>query len=162
MKAYWDVYVNLHVLYSKYSVLDGSKRSYSHPEHFIPGKRSPCSHWIGDKVDARDGLDAVVNKRQFCVTDGTRLTVVKSIANHVTDWLEYVVAYLKVLLQDLLGRNERGHEERRSSRISDFPVEIHARKFSSMNTGHRGYLTVTSVSYFEIHIFKSLPGTPLS
>jgi len=32
------------------AALDGGERSASHPGHFIPGERTPSSHWIGGWV----------------------------------------------------------------------------------------------------------------
>jgi hypothetical protein len=36
--------------------------SASRPGNFIPRERAPGTHWIGDWVGPRDGLDAVVKR----------------------------------------------------------------------------------------------------
>jgi hypothetical protein len=41
------------------SALDMSEWSASHPSAFTPGERAPSTHWIGDWMDFRVGLDAV-------------------------------------------------------------------------------------------------------
>jgi len=41
--------------------LDGGDWSASHPGHFIPGKRAPCTHWIGGWVCPR-----AINKGVYC------------------------------------------------------------------------------------------------
>jgi hypothetical protein len=38
--------------------LDGCECSASHPGHFTPEERSSGTHWIGDWVGPRAGLDA--------------------------------------------------------------------------------------------------------
>jgi hypothetical protein len=40
--------------------IDGGKWSASHPGHFSPRERALGTHWIGDWMGLRVGLDAVV------------------------------------------------------------------------------------------------------
>jgi hypothetical protein len=51
MKAYGGVDVFLT------SVLVGDEWSTSRPGRFIPEEKAPGTHWIGDWVDPRAGLD---------------------------------------------------------------------------------------------------------
>jgi hypothetical protein len=45
------------------SVLDGGEWSASHLGRFTPRERAPGTHWIGDWVGLRAGLDAVVKRK---------------------------------------------------------------------------------------------------
>jgi hypothetical protein len=40
----------------------GGEWSASRPGHFTPRERDPGTHWIGDWVGTRDGLDVVVKR----------------------------------------------------------------------------------------------------
>jgi hypothetical protein len=55
MKAYGVVDVEIHIFLS--SALAGGEWSVSRPCRFTPGDRAPGTHWIGDWVDPRTGLD---------------------------------------------------------------------------------------------------------
>jgi hypothetical protein len=52
--------------------LDESEWSASHPGRFTPGERAPGTHWIGNSVDSRAGLDGV-EKRKFLTLPGLEL-----------------------------------------------------------------------------------------
>jgi hypothetical protein len=41
------------------SALGGDEWSALYPGHIVPGERTPGTHWIGDWVGPRSGLDAV-------------------------------------------------------------------------------------------------------
>jgi hypothetical protein len=62
MKAYGvvDVWVQFFLT----SAPAGGEWSASQPCHFIPGERTPGTHWRGGVVDPRTGLDNV-EKRKF-------------------------------------------------------------------------------------------------
>jgi hypothetical protein len=57
MKAYGGAGVQLRIFLT--SALAGGEWSASHPGRFIPGERTPGTHWIGVWVDTRAGLDDV-------------------------------------------------------------------------------------------------------
>jgi len=57
MKKYWGVEVYNHP--SLTLALDGGEWSASRPGHFAPGVRAHGTHWIGDWVGPRAGLNAV-------------------------------------------------------------------------------------------------------
>jgi hypothetical protein len=52
--------------------------SASRPDRFTPGERAPGTHWIGDLVDPRAGLDDV-EKRKFLTLLGLELRLLRSI-----------------------------------------------------------------------------------
>jgi hypothetical protein len=62
MKAYGGFDVGVHIFLT--SVPDGGEWSASRPSRFTPGERAPNTHWIGDWVDPRAGLDNM-EKRKF-------------------------------------------------------------------------------------------------
>jgi hypothetical protein len=62
MKAYGGVDVQIHIVLT--SALVGGEWSASRPCCFTPGERARSTHWIGDWVDRRAGLDDV-EKRKF-------------------------------------------------------------------------------------------------
>jgi hypothetical protein len=45
------------------SALVGGEWSVSRPDRFTPGERATGTHWIGDWVDPRAGLDDVEKKK---------------------------------------------------------------------------------------------------
>jgi hypothetical protein len=45
------------------SALVGREWSTSRPGRFTPGERHPGTHWIGDWVDLRAGLDDLENRK---------------------------------------------------------------------------------------------------
>jgi hypothetical protein len=53
-------------------VLDGGEWSASRPSHFTHGERAPGTHWIGDWVGPRAGLDDT-EKRKFLTPPGLQL-----------------------------------------------------------------------------------------
>jgi hypothetical protein len=55
MKAYGEVNVYIHILLT--SALAGGEWSASRPGRFIHDERVPGTHFIGDWVDPRAGLD---------------------------------------------------------------------------------------------------------
>jgi hypothetical protein len=54
------MYISTHSLTS---ALDGGEWSASRPGRFTPRERAPGTHWIGDWVGPRAGLDVVVKKK---------------------------------------------------------------------------------------------------
>jgi hypothetical protein len=62
MKAYGGVDVQIHIFLTL--ILVGGESSASRPGLFTPGERDPGSHWTGDWVDPRAGLNDV-EKRKF-------------------------------------------------------------------------------------------------
>jgi hypothetical protein len=67
MKAYWGVDVQIHIFLT--SALAGGECSPSRPGRFTPGETAPGTHWIGDWVDPRPGLDDM-EKRLFLTLPG--------------------------------------------------------------------------------------------
>jgi hypothetical protein len=60
MKAYWESGgIALRIL----ELGTSWEWSASRPDRFIPMERAPGTHWIGDWVGSRAGLDAVVGRR---------------------------------------------------------------------------------------------------
>jgi hypothetical protein len=57
MKAYGGVDVYIHIFLT--SALAGGEWSTSRPGRFICGERAPGTHWIGDWMDPKAGLDEV-------------------------------------------------------------------------------------------------------
>jgi len=55
MKTYWGAFLT--------SALNEGKWSASRPGRITPGVRASYTHWIGDWVDPRADLDAVVNDK---------------------------------------------------------------------------------------------------
>jgi hypothetical protein len=47
------------------SALDGGEWSASRPCRFAPGKGAPVTHWIGNWVGSRVGLDAVEKRKNL-------------------------------------------------------------------------------------------------
>jgi hypothetical protein len=72
MKAYAGVDVLIHIFLI--SALVGGAWSASRPGRFIPGERSPGTHWIGDWVDPTAGLDDV-DKKKFLTLQGLELRI---------------------------------------------------------------------------------------
>jgi hypothetical protein len=58
----------------------GGEWSASRPCHFTPRERPPGTHWIGDWVGPRAGLDDA-EKRKFLTLPGIELGMTLSIAN---------------------------------------------------------------------------------
>jgi hypothetical protein len=50
-------------MHSLTSALDGGEWSGSRSYRSTPRERSSGTHWIGGRVEARDGLDAVVKRK---------------------------------------------------------------------------------------------------
>jgi hypothetical protein len=70
MKAYGGVDVQIHIFVT--SAVAGGERLASRPGRFTPGERTRGTHWIGDCVGPRAGLDNVV-KRKFLTLLGIGL-----------------------------------------------------------------------------------------
>jgi hypothetical protein len=70
MKAYGGVDVEIHVLLT--SALIGGEWSASRPGSFTPGERATGTHWIGEWVGLRAGLDDV-ERRKFLTLPGLEL-----------------------------------------------------------------------------------------
>jgi hypothetical protein len=70
MKAYGGVDIYTHIFLT--SALVGGEWSESRPGRFIPGERTPGTHWIGGWVDLRVGLD-YVKKKKFLTLSGLEL-----------------------------------------------------------------------------------------
>jgi hypothetical protein len=49
--------------YSSTSALDGGEWSASCPSRFIPGERTPDTHWIGGWVGPRTGLEGTEKRK---------------------------------------------------------------------------------------------------
>jgi hypothetical protein len=62
MKTYGGVDVPIQVFLT--SALSGGKRSASRFDHFTPEERAPVTHWMGDWVALRAGVDDV-ERRKF-------------------------------------------------------------------------------------------------
>jgi hypothetical protein len=61
MKAYWGAEVQLYVFLT--SAPYGGEWSASRPGRSTPRERAPGTHWIGDWVGPRAGLDPVVRRK---------------------------------------------------------------------------------------------------
>jgi hypothetical protein len=70
MKTYRGVDVQIHVFLT--SALVGGEWTASHRGCFIPEERAPCTHWIGDWVGLKAGLDAA-EERTFLILLGLEL-----------------------------------------------------------------------------------------
>jgi hypothetical protein len=57
MKTYGDVEVYLHAFLTW--TLDEGEWTASHTDRYTPGERTAASHWIGDRVGPRAGLDSM-------------------------------------------------------------------------------------------------------
>jgi hypothetical protein len=66
----WGVAVYIHVFLT--SALVAGEWSPPRPCRFTPGERAPGTHWIGDWVGPRAGLDDV-EKRKFLTLQGLEL-----------------------------------------------------------------------------------------
>jgi len=62
MKAYWRKWNGGIVHAFLASALDGNEWSPSRTGRFTPRERTPGTHWIGDWVCPRAGLDAVMKR----------------------------------------------------------------------------------------------------
>jgi hypothetical protein len=60
MKTHWGVEVYLHAFLT--SVLVGNECMFT-PRPLYPRVKAPGTHWIGDRVGPRAGLDAVVKRK---------------------------------------------------------------------------------------------------
>jgi hypothetical protein len=70
MKTYGGVEVQIHIFLTL--ALDGGELSTPRSGCFTPGERAPVTHWIGDWVGPRAGLDEV-EKRKFMTLPGLEL-----------------------------------------------------------------------------------------
>jgi hypothetical protein len=70
MKACEEVDVEIHIFLA--SALAGGEWSASRPGRYTPGEIAPGTHWIGDWVDSRAGLDDL-EKRKFLTLLGLEL-----------------------------------------------------------------------------------------
>jgi hypothetical protein len=70
MKAYGGVDVYIHIFLT--SPLAGGEWSASRHGRFTPGGRTSDTHWIGDWVDPRAGLE-YMEKRKFLTQPGLEL-----------------------------------------------------------------------------------------
>jgi hypothetical protein len=68
---------------SSISALDGGEWSASRHDRFTPRKRAPDTHWIGDWVGLRAGLDAVV-KINSQPLPGLEPPIIQLLAQHYT------------------------------------------------------------------------------
>jgi hypothetical protein len=81
--------------------LGGSEWSASWPNHFIPGKRFPGTHWIGNWVGPRASLDTV-EKRKISSLPGIKPQIFGHPAHSLSlQWLSYP-RVLSVLLEDMM------------------------------------------------------------
>jgi hypothetical protein len=83
MKVYGEVEVQLHA--SLTSARDGSERSASRPGRLTVGERASATHWVGDWVDPRVGLDAVAKRIPALCRKLNPGHPVRSIVSLVTD-----------------------------------------------------------------------------
>jgi hypothetical protein len=67
MKAYGGMDIYTHVFLTSAQV--GGEWSASRPSRFTPGIRAPGTHWIGDWVGPRAGLDDVEKILDATYTD---------------------------------------------------------------------------------------------
>jgi hypothetical protein len=58
------------------------------PAALYPREKDPGTHWTGDCVGPRAGLDTEVGGKVSCLCGGSNLDrpVVQSVARHYTDW----------------------------------------------------------------------------
>jgi hypothetical protein len=70
------------------SALDGGEWSASRPGRYTLRERAPGTHWIGDWVDPRAVLDAVVKRKipRPRRESKPRTPIVQSVAQRYTDW----------------------------------------------------------------------------
>jgi hypothetical protein len=70
------------------SALDGGEWSASRPGRFTPRERAPRTHWIGDWVDSRAVLDAVVERKIPSPSreSNPRTSIMQPAAQRYTDW----------------------------------------------------------------------------
>jgi len=73
-RAIWGLEMELRTFLTL--VLDGSQWSASCPGCFIPGRRTPCTHWIEGWVNLRAGVDAVEKKKNNLTPSGSQILVV--------------------------------------------------------------------------------------
>jgi hypothetical protein len=84
--------------------LDKGEWSASRPGRFTPGERAPGTHWIGDCVGLRAGLDAM-EKRKSLVPATNQTPTLQSEACHYIDREPPVVLIKYVLFIYLLVSN---------------------------------------------------------
>jgi hypothetical protein len=83
MKAYGGVDAQSHIFLT--SALVGGEWSASRPGRFTPGERAPETHWIGDWVGPRAGLDNL--EKKFFILPGIELwPVLQPVASRYTDY----------------------------------------------------------------------------
>jgi hypothetical protein len=70
MKAYVGMDVQIHIFLT--SAGAGGEWSASRPGRFTSGERTPGTHWIGDLVGPRAGLEDV-EKRKFFTVSGLEI-----------------------------------------------------------------------------------------
>jgi hypothetical protein len=83
MEAYWGIEIYLHVFLT--SALDEGEWSASRPVHYILRERASGTHWIGDWVDPRAGLDAVVEKKNSHPLPGLEPPIIQPVAQRYRD-----------------------------------------------------------------------------
>jgi hypothetical protein len=85
MKVYWGVEVQLHAFFDL-----GTRwvSSTSRPGPFTLGERDSDTHWIGDWVCPRAGLEAVVKRKisSPCQDSNPDHLIVRPVASRYTDW----------------------------------------------------------------------------
>jgi hypothetical protein len=91
MKAYWGVYVKLYAFLT--STLDGGEWSASRSSRFNHRERTPGTHWIGDWVGPRAGLDTVVKRKIPCPCRDTNPPIIQPVAQRYTAELSHVIIY---------------------------------------------------------------------
>jgi hypothetical protein len=67
MKTYWRVDVQIHIILT--SALVEGEWSASRPDRFTLWERAPSTHWIGDWMGSRAGLDDVEKKKNLAPTE---------------------------------------------------------------------------------------------
>jgi hypothetical protein len=81
MKAYWGVVVYFHEFLT--SALDEGEWSTSCRGRFAPRERASNTHWIGDWVGSRAGLDTVV-KRNSQPLPGLEFPIIQPVTQRCT------------------------------------------------------------------------------
>jgi hypothetical protein len=56
------------------------------PAALCPGERTPGTHWIGDWVDPRAGLDTQTMQEKSFASTGDPTPIAQSVVRHYTDW----------------------------------------------------------------------------
>jgi hypothetical protein len=100
MKAYGGVEIQLHAFLT--SVLDGGEWSVLRSGHSTPSETALGTHWMGDWVGPRAGLDTVVKRKIPNQARNLSLRNIKVVIFHV---LVFLSIYLYLRSQYLLSES---------------------------------------------------------